>query len=185
MTRFSKLLALVFCLAVLGAPSLAQQAPVVISDPHPVFMDPKFIVIDIYVEHDDPQVIKRFMPWPTKEEIANFVEAAFKSKGYLVPVSVRDPSAAQVAPELQEELVLRIALRLDFTTADMGQGRKLLVGSANTLFHRLGLSMVSPTPATIFGGDPDDPELATRAREAIFAQVTRSIISPLISINVH
>ncbi|HJT14713.1 MAG TPA: hypothetical protein VJ790_18970 [Dongiaceae bacterium] len=184
MARFWKLLALSLGLAMLGTPSLAQQAQA-IGDPHPIFMGPSFIVIDIYVEHDDPQVVEHFGPWPTREEIVAFIEAAFKSKGYDVPISVRGPSVAQVPYELQENSVLRIALRLDFTTADIGQGRKLLVGSATTLFHRGGVTLISPTPNTIFGGDPDDTELAARAREAIFAQVTRSIISPLISINVH
>lgn len=150
-----------------------------VGDPHPILMDPGLIVISSDTSFEDPALIKLFADRPAEAAIAQYISSAFEKEGLDVPVI--DRSHFKGAPAgLQLERVLFANVRLDVASIKIEQSKSLVVGSASITFSRAGAWLLSPATMTFFGTETNDAELSDRASAAVFDQVTKSLVSPLL-----
>ncbi len=162
--------------------SMAEDAKP-IGDPNPIFMAPKCIVITSYSIAESQADSKLFSPSPGPEEIADFVREELTRAGYDLVATARDEECRDVPPTGEDDRILRVLLRLDFRHAQWSGENGIVVGSAVAVFDRFGKTILSPTPNAIFGGAADDPNLAKRAREAIFDYVHRSVVANILDVS--
>jgi hypothetical protein len=155
-----------------------------VSDPHPLLMDPRVIVISENTAFDDPALIKIIAGRPTEEEIVRFVSAEFAKQGINILVTDRWHYDGPPGGLLQDA-ILFAHLRIDLSSMNVGTGELIVVGSVSTTFHRADFTLPSPMTNSFFGGRAEDPQLDERANEAIFRQVSRSLIELLIPIVKH
>lgn len=178
LVRFKIIIALAIVL-MLSSQTIAARAQV--GDVDPILMDPGLIVVSSDTSFEDPALITLFADRPSEVAIAEYISTAFEKEG--LDIQVIDRGHYKGTPAgLQPERVLFANIRIDLASINNGPSRSFVVGSVSTMFRRAESSLLSPSTITFFGGEATDAELSHRASTAVFDQVAKSLVSPLLQI---